>query len=149
MQIELYDYTFDAVIDPLYRLNASYNVEIVLFELLEDGYRQHTVQSSNQSCSTKNFKAQTRYEGTTKEVPIQEVAIEALQRRYNKYLKEGYTEDLATLELERIKKIKEKLTARYNYLKKLRKESLTKVPKKFVWYTYKETASPIKVLYDD
>ena len=149
MQVELYDYTFDAVIDPLYVLNASYNVEIVLFELLEDGYRQHTIQSSNQSCSTKNFRVQTRYEGTIREVPSEEVAIEALQRRYNKYLKEGYTEDLAALELERIKKIKEKLTARYNYLKKLRKESLTKVPKKFVWYTYEEVTSPIKVTYDD
>ena len=149
MKIKVYDYTFDAVIDPLYRLDDHYNIEIVLFELLESGYSQHTVHSANQSYSTKNFKAEIRYKGTDREVPAKEVAIEALQRRYDKYLKRGYTEDLVALELERIKKLKEKLTDRYNYLKKFRKESFKKVPKKFTWYIYQEKTSFIKVIHDD
>ena len=149
MRIEVYDYEFEVAVNPLYALNEDYSVKIILFELSQEGYRQHTMESSNQHYSTKNFNTQPRYEGTAKELSAKEVAIESLQRRYDKYLKKGYTEDLVALELERIKKVKGKLTDRNNYLKKLRKESLTKIPKKFMWYTYEETVSPIKVLVDD
>lgn len=149
MKVEVYDYQFEVAVNPLYALNEDYSVKIVLFELSQEGYRQHTMESSNQHYSTKNFSTQPRYEGTAKELSAKEVAIELLQRKYSSYHKKGYTEDLVALELERIKKVKGKLTDRNNYLKKLRKESLTKVPKKFVWYAYEETTSPIKVLLND
>ena len=149
MKIEVYGYTFDAVIAPLYTLNSDCLIEIVVFELVDGGYKQYTIYSSNERFFVKNFKAGPKNEGTANEVSAKETAVEKVERRYSKYLKEGYTDDITALELERIKKIKEKLTSRYNYVKKLRKESLTNVPKKFVWYNYEETISPIKVVYDD
>ena len=149
MKIKIYDYVFDIIVDPLYSLNEDYSIEIILFELSENGYKQHTMQSSNQHYFTKNFNVQPRYKGTFKEMSIKEVAIELLQYRYDKYLKKGYTQDLVALELECIKKIKGKLTDRYNYLKNFRKKSLTRMPKKFIWHTYEKTISPIKITYYD
>lgn len=149
MKIEVYGYTFNAVIDPLYKLNDNHLIEILLFELVEDGYKQYTLYSSNERFFVKNFKAGGKYEGTAIEMSTKEDAIQKIQRRWSKYLKEGYTEDIVALELQRTKKLKDKLTTRYNYLKKLRKESLTKVPKKFIWCNYEEIVSPIKVTYDN